>query len=71
MEVQDTGQQLSSEQFAHLFERPVQDRQGMGSSAWKLYIARALTETNGGQVSARSHVNRGLTLIAELPFWES
>ncbi len=71
IEVQDTGQQLGSEHFAHLFERPVQDRQGMGSSAWKLYIARALTETNGGLVSARSHVNRGLTLIAELPFWES
>jgi signal transduction histidine kinase len=49
----------------------MQDRHGMGSSAWKLYIARALTETNGGIVSARSHVNRGLTLIAELPFWES
>lgn len=71
IEVQDTGQQLSGEQFAHLFERPMQDRHGMGSSAWKLYIARALTETNGGIVSARSHVNRGLTLIAELPFWES
>lgn len=71
MEVQDTGQQLSSEQFTHLFERPMRDREGMGSSAWKLYIARALTETNGGIVSARSHVNRGLTLVAEMPFWES
>src|SRR6202035_2290094 len=37
---------------------------------WKLYIARALTETNGGTVSARSHTNRGLTLITEVPFWE-
>jgi len=43
----------------------------MGSSGWKLYIARALTETNGGTVSARSHTNRGLTLIKEVPFWES
>lgn len=71
IEVQDTGQQLSHEQFSHLFERPIQDRQGMGSSGWKLYIARALTETNGGTVSARSHTNRGLTLITEVPFWES
>ena len=71
IEVQDTGPQLSHEQFSHLFERPIQDRQGMGSSGWKLYIARALTETNGGTVSARSHINRGLTLITEVPFWES
>jgi signal transduction histidine kinase len=70
IEVQDTGSQLSQEQFTHLFERPMQDRQGMGSSGWKLYIARALTETNGGTVSARSHTNRGLTLITEVPFWE-
>jgi signal transduction histidine kinase len=70
IEVQDTGPQLSHEQFSHLFERPIQDRQGMGSSGWKLYIARALTETNGGTVSARSHTNRGLTLITEVPFWE-
>ncbi|HEV7990140.1 MAG TPA: HAMP domain-containing sensor histidine kinase [Candidatus Binataceae bacterium] len=70
IEVQDTGPQLSHEQFSHLFERPIQDRQGMGSMAWKLYIARALTETNGGTVSARSHTNRGLTLITEVPFWE-
>jgi signal transduction histidine kinase len=71
IEVQDTGPQLSHDQFSHLFERPLQDRQGMGSSGWKLYIARALTETNGGTVSARSHTNRGLTLITEVPFWES
>jgi signal transduction histidine kinase len=71
IEVQDTGAQLSHEQFSHLFERPIQDRQGMGSSGWKLYIARALTETNGGTVSARSHTNRGLTLITEVPFWEA
>jgi signal transduction histidine kinase len=71
IEVQDTGPQLSEEQFSRLFERPGQDRQGMGSSGWKLYIARALTETNAGVVSARSHVNRGLTLICEVPFWES
>jgi signal transduction histidine kinase len=70
IEVQDTGPQLSQEQFLHLFERPMQDRQGMGSSGWKLYIARALTETNGGTVSARSHTNRGLTLVTEVPFWE-
>jgi signal transduction histidine kinase len=70
IEVQDTGPQLSHEQFSRLFERPIQDRQGMGSSGWKLYIARALTETNGGTVSARSHTNRGLTLITEVPFWE-
>jgi signal transduction histidine kinase len=70
IEVQDTGPQLSHDQFSHLFERPIQDRQGMGSSGWKLYIARALTETNGGTVSARSHTNRGLTLITEVPFWE-
>ncbi len=70
IEVQDTGAQLSTEQFSHLFERPIQDRQGMGSMGWKLYIARALTETNGGTVSARSHTNRGLTLITEVPFWE-
>ena len=70
IEVQDTGPQLSQEQFSHLFERPMQDRQGMGSSGWKLYIARALTETNGGTVSARSHTNRGLTLTTEVPFWE-
>ena len=70
IEVQDTGPQLSQEQFSQLFERPMQDRQGMGSSGWKLYIARALTETNGGTVSARSHTNRGLTLITEVPFWE-
>src|SRR5271156_457583 len=48
IEVEDNGPQLSQEQFSHLFERPLQDRQGMGSSGWKLYIARALTETNGG-----------------------
>ncbi len=71
IEVQDTGPQLSHEQFSRLFERPIQDRQGMGSSGWKLYIARALTETNGGTVSARSHTNRGLTLITEVPFWEA
>lgn len=71
IEVQDTGPQLNDEQFGHLFERPMQDRQGMGSSGWKLYIARALTETNGGTVGARSHVNRGLTLITEVPFWEA
>ena len=68
IEVEDTGPPLSQEQFSHLFERPMQDRQGMGSSGWKLYIARALTETNGGSVSARSHT-RGLTLITEVPFW--
>jgi signal transduction histidine kinase len=70
IEVQDTGAQLSQEQFSHLFERPMQDRQGMGSSGWKLYISRALTETNGGSVGARSHTNRGLTLTTEVPFWE-
>lgn len=70
IEVQDTGPQLSEEQFSRLFERPIQDRQGMGSSGWKMYIARALTETNGGTVGARSHTNRGLTLITEVPFWE-
>src|ERR1700688_913340 len=70
IEVQDTGPQLSHEQFSRLFERPIQDRQGMGSMGWKLYIARALTETNDGTVSARSHTNRGLTLITEVPFWE-
>ena len=70
IEVQDTGPQLSQEQFSQLFERPMQDRQGMGSSGWKLYIARALTETNGGTVNARLHANRGLTLITEVPFWE-
>jgi signal transduction histidine kinase len=70
IEVRDTGPQLSQEQFSHLFERPSQDRQGMGSSRWKLYIARALTETNGGTVSARLHANRGLTLVTEVPFWE-
>jgi signal transduction histidine kinase len=70
IEVQDTGAQLSQEQFSHLYERPMQDRQGMGSSGWKLYISRALTETNGGTVGARSHTNRGLTLTTEVPFWE-
>jgi signal transduction histidine kinase len=70
IEVQDAGPPLNQEQFSRLFERPLQDRQGMGSSGWKLYIARALTETNGGTVSARLDANRGLTLITEVPFWE-
>jgi len=70
IEVQDAGSQLNQLQFSRLFERPLQDRQGMGSSGWKLYIARALTETNGGTVSARLHANRGLTLITEVPFRE-
>jgi signal transduction histidine kinase len=70
IEVKDTGPQLSEEQFSHLFERPAQDRHGMGSSGWKLYIARALTETNGGTVTARWHGSRGLTLVTEVPFSE-
>jgi signal transduction histidine kinase len=70
IEVQDAGPQLNQLQFSRLFERPLQDRQGMGSSGWKLYIARALTETNGGTVSARLHANRGMTLITEVPFRE-
>jgi signal transduction histidine kinase len=71
IEVQDTGPQLNEAQFARLFDRPAQDRHGMGSSGWKLYIARALTETNGGTVTARSHAARGLTLITEVPFREA
>ena len=67
LEVRDTGPSLSPMEVERACERPDLSENGMRSAALGRYIARLLTEADGGEIEARSGESCGLVIIARLP----
>jgi signal transduction histidine kinase len=67
LEVSDTGLMVPPVEVEHIFERPNLSENGTRAAAFGRYIARALVESAGGQVMARTGDGWGLSLIVRLP----
>jgi signal transduction histidine kinase len=66
--VSDTGQGMTAEQLAHIFDRFWQgkslDESGAGLG---LYICRGIVEAHGGRIWAQSEAGKGTTVRFTLP----
>jgi signal transduction histidine kinase len=69
--VSDSGEGISKEHLAHVFERFYQvesdRREGNSGSGLGLSIAKSIIEAHGGKISIQSEAGKGTTVICILP----
>lgn len=66
--VSDTGPGIPPDQLPHVFDRFWRaDRRGGGGTGLGLAIAKAVVETHGGRIEARSEPGHGATFVFWLP----
>ncbi len=65
--VADTGQGISPEDQAHLFEKYPQNRHKSSSSGLGLYICKTLIEANNGRIWVESQLGQGSAFHIALP----
>ena len=67
----DTGEGIAPEQLAHVFDRYWQANTTRKGSGLGLWIAKAIVDAHGGEISVVSTVGRGSTFAFTLPLAEA